>query len=316
MKQPFISICIPTYKRPDLLKVLLDSIKIQTFKDIEIVINDNSPDNSIGILLQSYMSVLPISYIKNEPAVSAGANSVYVMERASGKWIKPMHDDDWFESPAALGIFAEAALHAGKDFIFSASNQVQLQSGQSRAAMFSPEKKKMLDDSPFSLFYENIIGQPSVTMHKNYPGLHFNSNFNFLLDIDFYMRYLLAHPGYHYIDQKLINIGISPSQETYKYHKNIHVELKEYFILLSKFTPDLSINNQYAFHLIWNMLKRYKIKDTSQIYAIGYEGPMPLKIDDMIAYQKWIPNIILKQTPWSKKLMRLCFKKITGQNPD
>ena len=313
MNQPLISICIPTYKRPDLLKVLLDSIKIQTFKDIEIVINDNSPDKSIEVLLQSYLLILPIKYKKNEPAVSAGANSVYVMERACGKWIKPMHDDDWFEGPAALGIFAEAALNSGKDFIFSASNQVQLQTGQSKAAMFSPEKKKMLDDSPFSLFYENIIGQPSVTMHKNYPGLYFDSSFNFLLDIDFYMRYLLAHPGYHYIDQKLINIGISPSQETYKYYKNINIELPEYFTLLSKFGEDLNIRDKYAFHLVWNMLKRYKIKHTDQIYAVGYKGPMPAEINAIITYQKYIPNIILKQTPWSKKLMAMCYKKTITQ---
>ena len=35
---PKVSICIPTYKRPELLKVALDSCLAQTFKDFEVVI--------------------------------------------------------------------------------------------------------------------------------------------------------------------------------------------------------------------------------------------------------------------------------------
>lgn len=313
MQQTFISICIPTYKRPHLLKKLLDSIRIQTFTDFEILINDNSPDDSVQVLLKDYQSILSICYEKNEPAVSAGMNTLKVMRRAGGSWIKLMHDDDWFEEGDALAIFADEALHSGKPFIFCASNQVQLQTGQSKAAMFDTEKKRMLDDSPFCLFYQNVIGQPSVAMHKNDPAIQYDAGFNFLLDIDFYMRYLLAHPGYQYIDKALINIGISPQQETYRYYKNINVELKEYFILLSKFEEDLSLKNQYAFHLIWNMLKRYKINNAAQIYATGYQGPMPPTMNGIIAFQKYIPHIILKQTPWSKKLMQCCFYKITGK---
>ena len=60
------------------------------------------------------------------------------------------------------------------------------------------------------------------------------------------------------------------------------------------------------------MLKRYKIKNPDQIYALEYKEPMPNEIKDIIAFQKYIPNIILKQTPWSKKLMELCFKKMNN----
>ncbi len=299
MSKPFISICIPTYKRTGLLKKLLDSIKIQTFKDFEILINDNSPDDSVEILVNSYHKDLPILYERNQPAVSAGNNCIKVMQRASAEWIKVMHDDDWFSSENALTLFADAALHSGKDFIFCANTQV------------SPEKKQMLDDSIFCLFYLNVIGHPSVMMQKKDPAIQYDSNFNWVLDIDYYMRYLDAHPGYHYIPDKLVNIGKGSTQESNKYYKNIKVELPEYFFLLSKYEPDLCLKNQYVFHLVWNMLKRYKIKHVDQIYAAGYKGVMPARIDEIIAYQKYIPRIIIKQTPWSKKLMSRCFKKIT-----
>ena len=311
MNKPFISICIPTYKRTDLLKKLLDSISIQTFKDFEILINDNSDDDGVENLVHKYVNTFSISYQRNRPSVSAGINCINVMQRATADWIKVMHDDDWFASPDALADFAKAAKESGKDFIFCASTQVWLDQEKATEDVLTPEKKQMLDNSAFCLFYLNVIGHPSVVMHRRDPSIQYDANFNWVLDIDYYMRYFNVHPGYHYLPQKLVNIGKGESQESNKYYKNIKVELPEYFYLLSKYEPDLCLKNEYVFHLIWNMLKRYRIKHTSQIYESGYKGPMPSRIDEIIAFQKYIPRLVIKQTPWSKKLMRLCFKKIT-----
>jgi glycosyltransferase involved in cell wall biosynthesis len=310
MSKPLISICIPTSRRTDLLKTLLDSIKLQTFTNFEILINDNSPDNSVEELVNSYLNELPIFYVRNEPVVSAAKNFVKVMQRANAEWIKIMHDDDWFSSENALQLFADAALHSGKDFIFCASNQVWLDSGRTENDLLTPEKKQMLDNSIFCLFYLNVIGHPSVAMHKKDTAIEYDTNFNWVLDIDFYMRYLQAHPGYHYLSQRLVNIGKGSTQETNKYYKNIRVELPEYFFLLAKYPPDLCLKDEYVFHLLWNMLKRYKIKHVDQIYAAGYKGVMPAKIEKIIAFQKYIPRIIIKQTPWSKRLMKRCFNRL------
>jgi hypothetical protein len=235
------------------------------------------------------------------------------MRRANAEWVKMMHDDDWFATPDALQLFADAALNSGKDFIFCGTNQVSLETNTSVEDVLTSWKKQMLDDSVFCLFYLNVIGHPSAAMHRRDAMIEYDSNFNWVLDIDFYMRYLIKHPGYYYIPEKAVNIGKSASQETYKYYKNINVELPEFFTLLGKYEPGLGVKNQYVFHLIWNMLKRYKIKNTSQIYAVGYKGVMPDRINEIIAFQKYIPRIILKQTPWSKKLMEICFKKITKE---
>ena len=311
MNKPFISICIPTYKRTDLLKKLLDSILIQTFKNFEILINDNSPDDSVELLVNSYIPVLPILYERNRPSVSAGLNCIKVMQRATAEWVKVMHDDDWFATPDALSLFAEAGADSGKDFIFCANTQVWLDSDKTEDDILTPQKKQMLDDSTFCLFYLNVIGHPSVVMHRRDSSIQYDANFNWVLDIDYYMRYFNVHPGYHYIPQKLVNIGKGATQESNKYYKNINVELPEYFFLLAKYEADLCLKNEYVFHLIWNMLKRYKIKKVDQIYATGYKGVMPERIKEVIAFQKNIPRLIIKQTPWSKRLMKKCFRKIT-----
>ncbi len=312
MSNPFISICIPTYKRADLFKKLLDSIISQTYQDTEILVNDNSPDDSIEAVVKEYAGKLTISYIRNEPALSAVDNCRAVMRRAAGDWIKIMHDDDWFATPDALQQFADVAVQGGKDFIFCASNQVYLETGKMEEEQLTPEKKTMLDNSVLSLFYLNVIGHPSVVMHKKDPSIEYDPQFNWVLDIDFYMRYLSAHNGYHYISNKLVNIGKNESQESNKYYKNPLVEIPEYFTLLAKYEPGLHLRNMYVFHLVWNMLKRFRINNTTQVNDLGYHGRMPDKMGDMIAYQLRIPRIVIKQTNWSRYFMKRCFKKLSS----
>lgn len=311
MNKPFISICIPTYKRADLLKKLLESIRTQTSTDFEILINDNSPDDTLKNLAATYSDLLPIAYQKNEPPISATENCNKVIARANADWIKIMHDDDWFESNDALQQFADAAKQSGKDFIFCASNQVYLETGKIEPEFFTDERQQMLDNSFYSLIYLNVIGHPSVVMYKKDSSLLYDPQFNWVLDIDFYLRYLNAHGGYHYIPQTLVNIGKGSTQESYKYYKNIKVEIPEYFTLLTKYESNLLLKNEYVFHLVWNMLKRFKIKSVADVSKTGYTGRLPEKIEEIINYQKNMPAIILKQPRWSKVFMKRCFRKMT-----
>jgi len=313
MGTPFISICIPTYQRTSLLKKLLDSVMEQSFRDFEVLVNDNSPDDSVSKLVSEYAALLPISYQKNEPAVNAAGNCIKVMRRANAPWIKLVHDDDWFAGRDALEKFATAARESGKDFIFSACNKVDLQTNETEEENLSEVHAKMLGNSIHSLFYLNVIGHPSVVMHRNDPSIEYDANLHWVLDIDFYMRYLDKHKGYYYIDERLVNIGKGPTQESFKYYKNPLVEIPEYFTLLCKYPTSLPLENPFVFHLIWNMISRYKIKDTEQIRSLGYQGAMPLVIESIIACQKKIPRIILKQPPWSKKLMLRCYKNLKAQ---
>jgi glycosyltransferase involved in cell wall biosynthesis len=310
MNKPFISICIPTYKRADLLKKLLESIRIQTFTNFEILINDNSPDDTVKDLVATYDGLLPVAYQKNEPAISATENCNKVISRANADWIKIMHDDDWFAANDALAQFADAAQKSGKDFIFCASNQVYLEIGKTEPEFLTVDRQQMLDDSFYSLIYLNVIGHPSVVMHRKDSSLVYDRQFNWVLDIDFYLRYLNAHKGYHYISQALVNIGKGSTQESYKYYKNIRVEIPEYFTLLTKYESNLLLKNEYVFHMVWNMLMRFKIKSVNDLQRTGYEGKLPDKIEEIIQYQKTIPRIILKQPRWSKKIMKKCFRKL------
>ena len=64
--QPEISICIPAYKQVAMVERLLNSIICQTFKDYEIIITDDSPDDSVKLLSEKYTSKCRLKYVKND----------------------------------------------------------------------------------------------------------------------------------------------------------------------------------------------------------------------------------------------------------
>src|SRR5882757_943515 len=104
----FISICIPAYKRVSFLKRLLDSIERQTYRRFEVVVTDDSPDNEVSDLCRTHPLSALIRYFKNEKKLGTPENWNESIRRASGEWIKLMHDDDWFLDPTALTIFVTA----------------------------------------------------------------------------------------------------------------------------------------------------------------------------------------------------------------
>jgi glycosyltransferase involved in cell wall biosynthesis len=314
---PFISVCIPAYKNPIYVERLLNSINIQSYRDFEIVITDNSPDDSIGLLVNKFKDRLFIKYYKNNPAVGMAENFNEGLGKANGKWIKMMHDDDWFSAPDALDKFAAVARQTDSKFIFCAYNDVYSPSGKIKSETLSGWRKEMLEENPFNLFYLNVIGHPSVLMHRNERGMLYDTKYKWVVDIDFYIRFLNKYPGFDYIPDSLVNISIDENQMSSKYYKNPAVEIPEYLSMLAKYPAGMPLQNEYVFYMLWMLVKKFKIRNLDQILRAGYQGPLPeAELKAIIAYQRPIPNIILKQTPWSKLLMKRCFSFITRKNKD
>lgn len=310
MDKPFISICIPAYKKVGNLQRLLDSIVKQTYTDFEIIITDDSPDDSVKDLVIMFSDSLAINYYKNEPAVGTPGNWNIAIQKAKGEWIKLMHDDDWFAVPDALQIFSDAAVNTKCNFIFSACNNIY-ESGKEVNEFLSGWRKDMLEDNILNLFYLNVIGHPSTVMHRRDNNLMYDTQYKWVVDIDFYIRYLQQHKDYIYIPEMLINIGTDDTQVSFSLYKNPAVEVPEYLSMLAKFPSNQLIQHEYIFHCVWNLVKRFRIKNIAMIKDLGYCGSLPDHIQDIIDYQKSIPRIIIKQSNWSKALMKRCYKKIT-----
>lgn len=93
MKQPFFSICIPTYNRAHLLPEALESSLAQTDSDFEIVIVDNASTDNTQEVLKRYDDPR-IRVIKNTETVSMYANHNLCVEQAQASWVVFLHSDD------------------------------------------------------------------------------------------------------------------------------------------------------------------------------------------------------------------------------
>ncbi len=93
MNPPLVSICIPTYNRPDLLQRAVHSCLAQTLGDFEIVITDNSDNNASGDMI-ARLADPRIRYFKNETNIGPWHNGKRAADLATGKHVKFLMDDD------------------------------------------------------------------------------------------------------------------------------------------------------------------------------------------------------------------------------
>jgi glycosyltransferase involved in cell wall biosynthesis len=87
MTSPLVSVCIPTYARPGLLKEAVYSCLNQTFSDYEIVITDNSDDDDSGRWIRQ-LDDPRIRYHKNERNIGGAGNFTKALSLARGKYVK------------------------------------------------------------------------------------------------------------------------------------------------------------------------------------------------------------------------------------
>jgi glycosyltransferase involved in cell wall biosynthesis len=306
MKQPFISICIPAYKRADYIKRLLDSISIQTYHDFDVIVTDDSPNSELKSICEHYHEKFKIQYFKNATNLNTPENWNEAIKRADGQWIKIMHDDDWFSSNQSLSKFAAAAQNQSRGhFIFSAYTNIYEETGSRKAMKLSRFKKIALSKEPAVLISDNVIGPPSVVMHINNGQIWYDREMKYIVDIDFYLHFLRL-TSFHYINQSLINVGINKDQVTKYTFGYAEIHLKESLLLLEK-TGVASLNNIIVYDGWWRLIRNFSIKHPNQLSATGFTGYIPYELLKIISFQKRIPSFILNTGVFSKILMGIFY---------
>lgn len=92
MSYPLVSIIIPTYDRTEFLKLTIESIINQTYKNIEIiVVDDGTPHDRNLLLCQTFEKV---KYIKIENSGGPAKPRNTGINLAKGKYIAFIDDDD------------------------------------------------------------------------------------------------------------------------------------------------------------------------------------------------------------------------------
>lgn len=305
--QPFISICIPAYQRVHYLRRLLNSLVDQLFRDFEVVIGDDSKDDTVWHLVEEFQEKLPIAYFRNIPSLGTPANWNFTISKAKGEWIKLIHDDDWLTSPESLTKFAHFT-KKGTEFIFSAySNQFE-QAGKPPENKFLPRTwRNRIIREPMTLLAYNVIGPPSVIMVHRSVAEKYDERLKWRVDMEYYVRLLSKFKGFTYIDKVLVNVGVSESQVTQSCIYQPQVELPEGLILLQKHGAN-RLGNIWVYDAWWRLLRNMNIVSSTQLQAFT-TGDWPPIIPVMINDLAKLPAPMLRFGPASKFFMFISYLK-------
>lgn len=307
MPDPLISICIPSFKRVDQLNRLLLSISSQTFKDFEVIITDDSPDDSVKQLCESYYEKIPLRYYKNSPALGTPENWNEGIRKATGQWIKLMHDDDWFLSNDSLAEFARATVNGGEILIFSAYKNIKDRTEDGESVFLSPLRRYLLNSNPVSILSKNCIGPPSVTLFEREPLMDFDNKLKWLVDMEFYIRQLKSRQIL-YLYKPLIGIGISDSQVTSSSSLNPKVEIPEHLYLLNKLGVGV-LNNIPFYDAYWRLFRNLRITDIDSVKSFASDNLIPQKLIKLISFQNAMPNYLFRNGLLSKFFMLISYCK-------
>ncbi|UCI07403.1 glycosyltransferase family 2 protein [Mesorhizobium sp. B1-1-8] len=125
--RPFISVAVPTFRRPDTISRTIDSILGQDFSNWELVVSDDEGRQGPSwAILDEYARNDPrVRIVENHGERGQVENTNNAMLACTGNWIKLLHDDDWL-APGALKRFAEISLkHPSAAFMTCAANVVE-----------------------------------------------------------------------------------------------------------------------------------------------------------------------------------------------
>jgi len=229
-----VSICIPAYKNADFLIRALDSILLQTFSDYEIIITDDTPDDSLkAIVEEKYEDNDKLLFIKNPKTLGSTANWNFAVSLARTNLIKILHHDDWFTDQHSLQKFVDPFLVDPKiDFVFCQSRHYVENRCLEIKRPGSSEVNNFLND-PSVLFYKNIIITPSSTLYKK-STLKYDERLAWMTDADFYVSYA-KNAKLHYITEPLINLNVAQGRLTSDCEDDVKLLLDECIYLLGKY---------------------------------------------------------------------------------
>lgn len=305
MSNPFFSICIPAYKRSDLLKRLLRSIDEQHFRDFEVVVSDDSPDDTVENTCKEYNGRFKLRYERNTQALGTPENWNQAIRQARGQWIKIMHDDDWFSGPDSLLEYKKLTEENRQvSFFFTASTIVH-EDGREEHYETNSFCEKLLKADPANLFHKNFIGPPSVILYKADSGIEYDKRMKWLVDVDFYIRYLNTHPGFGFTRMALVKVGFNPAQVTNAVIHDAAVVIPETLLLLQKTGTDI-FRKIWNFDAAWRLMRNYQVRSWEEL-AVFKPNDSTVKIPavfrHILSMQRFIPLPVLRIGVFSKFFM-------------
>jgi glycosyltransferase involved in cell wall biosynthesis len=274
---PLVSIIIPTYNHAKFISKALNSIKIQTYDNWEVIIIDNySTDETHKILDKITDSRIRHLKIDNKGVIAKSRN--IGIKEANGEWIAFLDSDDfWTEEKLEVCI---RNINENVDFIYHDVESLH------HEAKFPFKKKKftgrqlnkpVLQDLLISTISKGTaIGNSSVIVRKNVldkiGGISENKNLIASEDYNTWLRIAQVTDNFKYINKKLGYFLIHGDSTQKK--KNLSVPQRE-----------AVINFMYLFDAQQKLNLEVKLKYMSGCYNASIKNKTEAKKDLMFVFK-------------------------------
>ena len=176
-----ISLAIPCHDRgengPLWLDELFQSIKSQTFQDIDIVISDQSENDLILDKCKEWNDHFEFTYVRYEGSTPCD-NINTALENCTGDITKIIFSDDVFTTNIALDTINQVLENFDNDWLFT--GYCETDDGKN---FYSLKRPKWVKET---LIGRNLLSSPSGVAFKTECGVKFDPNLKLLLDVDFY----------------------------------------------------------------------------------------------------------------------------------
>lgn len=249
MEGPLVSIIVPVYNVAPYLERCLDSIRRQTYPDVEVLlVNDGSSDNSLPIC-QAYIASDHRFRLIDKPNSGVSDSRNRALDLARGKYLQFVDGDDWL-APDATESLVHAAESTGGDLIiahfFRVSGERLAHRGHIKPERvltrreFAEEMMKAPANYYYGVLWNKLYRRSVVeARHLRFDRqMAWGEDFLFNLEYIQYVRLVTAipKPVYYYRKREtsLVNSQaslrrtIAMKKQTFIYYKELYQKLDLY----------------------------------------------------------------------------------------
>lgn len=222
---PLVCICVPTYNSAATLSETLDSLLVQTYRNLSILVVDNaSTDRTMEIAEGYAVRDSRVRVVRNSENVGGEANFTRCLGLASGKYTAIFHSDDIYTEGMVREQVAFLEAHPEAGAVSSMAQLIDAQGKLGRVYRVPPELRGRNEFGFDEIFravlrYGNFFFCPGVMarseVYREYIRKWDSGGFNTSADLDVWLRILLRHK-IGIIDEPLLHYrGAAASSYSY-----------------------------------------------------------------------------------------------------
>ena len=239
-REPLVSIIVPVYNAQAHIARCIESIRKQTYQNIEIILlNDGSNDVSLPIC-QMFADVEPRIVLVDKKNSGVSATRNLGLKLAQGEYLQFADSDDYLQ-PDATRLMVEKAVQYNADMVIAHYNRIDPPSEKAEKLL---DKLTNLMKEPASFYYgvmwNKLYRADIVRQHDLQCSEELGWSEDFLFNLSFieYAQrfYSLAEPVYNYVQnpQSICHTQIKPISmvktklELFNYYRELYQQLGLY----------------------------------------------------------------------------------------